>query len=94
MIIKWLKRAVSDLQALHEYIALDNPIAANQVAQRIVKAVNILSEQPEIGRRGRVHNTRELIVSDTPYIIPYRVKNNTIEILRILHSAMQWPEAF
>ena len=52
----------------------------------------MLSEQPGLGRSGRVANTRELIVSGLPYIIPYRVKNNAIEILRMFHCAMQWPE--
>jgi toxin ParE1/3/4 len=92
MTIKWLEDAIYDLQALRQYIALDKPAAANRVAKQIITAVNILSEQPSIGRCGRVPNTRELIVAGTPYIIPYRVKNNTIEILRVFHSAMQWPE--
>lgn len=94
MIIKWFEDAITDLQALQQYIALDNPTAAKKVAKRIISAVNLLTEQPGIGRHGRVPNTRELVISDTPYIIPYRVKNNTIEILRVFHSSMQWPETF
>jgi toxin ParE1/3/4 len=94
MIIKWLEDAIQDLQALRQYIALDKPFVANQIAQRIISMVGLLSEQPEIGRNGRIHGTRELIVSGTPYIIPYRVKNNTIEILRVFHGAMEWSEEF
>lgn len=89
MIIKWLEDAITDLQALQQYIAADNPTAANGVAKRIISAINLLAEQPSIGRHGRVPNTRELVVSGTPYIIPYRVKNNAIEILRVFHSSMQ-----
>jgi len=92
MIIKWLEEAVCDLKALRQYIALDSHIAANRVARCIINAVELLSTQPNIGRHGRVHGTRELVVSGTPYIIPYRVQNNTVEILRVFHSAMQWPE--
>lgn len=92
MILKWLEDAIHDLQALREYIAQDNPIAANRVAKRILNAVKVLSEQPGIGRHGRIPNTRELVVSGTPYIIPYQVKNNRIEILRVFHGAMQWPK--
>ena len=92
MIIKWLDDAVYDLQALRQYIAQDKPSAANRIAKQILKAVNLLSNQPGMGRPGRVLDTRELIVSSTPYIIPYRVKNNSIEILRVLHVAMEWPE--
>lgn len=89
---QWFEDAVSDLKALRRYIAQDNPIAANRISKKILSAINLLSTQPEIGRAGRVVNTRELIISDTPYIIPYRVKNNLIEIIRVLHSSMQWPE--
>ncbi len=92
MIIKWLEDAVYDLKALRQYIAQDNPPAANRIAKQILKTVELLSEQPAIGRQGRVSNTRELIISGTPYIIPYRMKNNAIEILRVFHGAMQWPE--
>ena len=92
MIVKWLDDAIKDLQSLRKYIAKDRPVAASNVAKHIINAIAILSQQPEIGRYGRIPNTRELIVSGTPYIIPYRVKNNTIEILRVFHSAIQWPE--
>jgi toxin ParE1/3/4 len=90
--IMWLDDAVQDLRSLHQHITLENPLAANRVAKRILNAVNMLIEQPAMGRQGRVHNTRELIVSGSPFIIPYRVKNKNVEILRVFHSAMQWPE--
>jgi len=92
MMIKWLDDALYDLQALRQYIAKDKPSAANRVAKRILSAVNLLAEQSSMGRPGRVPGTRELIVSSTPYLIPYRVKNSCIEILRVLHVAMQWPD--
>ncbi len=92
VIIRWLEDAIDDLQSLRSYISEDNPSAANSIAKRIIKAINLLASQPGIGRIGRVINTRELVVSGLPYLIPYRVKNNTIEILRVLHGAMEWPE--
>lgn len=92
MIIRWLDDAVTDLQSLRHYIAQDNAVAAIKVVKKILHSVEALSEQPGIGRPGRVVNTRELVISGTPYIIPYRVKDNTIEILRVFHNAMQWPE--
>ncbi len=94
MMVKWLDDAVDDLQALRQYITQDNPDAANRIAKRILSAVELLSEQPSIGRHGRVPNTRELVVSGTPYIIPYRVKRTIVEILRVFHSSMQWPDEF
>ena len=94
MIIRWLEDAIDDLQALRHYIAQDDVIAATRVAKKVLSTINLLSEHPEIGRPGRVSNTRELVISDTPYIVPYRVKNNAVEILRVFHCAMQWPEEF
>ncbi len=92
MMIRWLDDAVKDLQSLRHYIAQDNAVAASKVVKKILHTIDILLEQPGIGRPGRVTDTRELIVSGTPYIVPYRVKNNVIEILRVFHCAMQWPE--
>lgn len=92
MQIRWLEEAVIDLQKLYTYIQQDKPQAALKVAGRIYEAVDLLEHQPGIGRPGRVPHTRELIIGGTPYIIPYRVKGMRIEILRVLHACMSWPE--
>ncbi|MFT5520264.1 MAG: toxin ParE1/3/4 [Enterobacterales bacterium] len=87
MKVVWFKRAVWDLQSAKEYITEDNPLAAQQVVQRIKNKVTLLSEQPGIGRLGRVPNTKELVVDRTSFILPYRVRDNRIEVLRVLHSS-------
>jgi toxin ParE1/3/4 len=94
VIIKWLEDAVYDLQALRHYIGQANVPAANSVVRKILDKVELLSGHPGIGRQGRVFNTRELVISDTPYIIPYRVKDMEVEILRVFHCAREWPEEF
>ena len=92
--IRWLDDAVNDLQSLRLYISQDSATAARKVVKKILHAIDILSKQPGMGRPGRIINTRELIVSGTPYIVPYRVRHNAIEILRVFHCAMRWPEDF
>ena len=94
MMIRWLDDAVNDLQSLRLYISQDSATAARKVVKKILHAIDILSKQPGMGRPGRIINTRELIVSGTPYIVPYRVRHNAIEILRVFHCAMRWPEDF
>ena len=94
MKIRWLEDSIEDLTALRQYIAQENPAAARRVAKKIIRSVNLLLDQPGIGRAGRVPNSRELVVTGTPFLVPYRIKNNTIEILRVMHSAMRWPEEF
>lgn len=69
-------------------------MAARRVVERIQEAVEHLASQPSLGRQGRVPGTRELIVPGTPFIIPYRLKEETIEILDVLHAARRWPPAF
>ena len=86
--------AVDDLDDIAGYISQDNPEAARRTVRRLWTAVKSLAEQPEIGRPGRVHGTRELVVSDTPFVVPYRVVGSEIEILRVLHGAGDWPKSF
>lgn len=94
MKIRWLLRAVYDLEDLHEYIALDNPTAAAKELKKILNSVKGLKENPEIGRPGRVRGTRELVIPKSSYIAAYRVKDQVVEILRILHAARKWPKRF
>jgi addiction module RelE/StbE family toxin len=94
MRIKWLDLAVDDLEDIASYISEDNPDAARRVVSRLWKAVRMLAKHPEIGRPGRVHGTRELVVADTPFIVPYRLVGSEIQILRVLHGARDWPKSF
>lgn len=92
MRIVWLDLARDDVVRIRKHIAEDNPYAAASVAGRILEAVNQLSRTPHIGRSGRLPNTRELIITGTPYIAPYRERGKRIEILRVFHGARKWPE--
>jgi len=92
--VRWLRTAIANLDAEAEYIAEDNPPAAGRVVQKILRAVDLLKKNPAMGRAGRVAGTRELVVAETPYIIPYRVRGDAVEILRVFHAARKWPERF
>jgi toxin ParE1/3/4 len=91
----WSPEALDDLAALRAYIEKDNPSAAQRIALHIIHNVEILlPASPEMGRPGRVPGTRELVIPRTPFIVPYRLQDNTIQILRVLHGARRWPEQF
>ena len=94
MRVRWLRRALINLEEEHEYIARDNPDAAARFGDRIASSVDRLATHPASGRPGRVPGTRELVVAGTPYIVPYRVRGDTVEILRVFHAARKWPENF
>lgn len=90
--IRWTKRALRRLDQIGAYILKDNPAAAARVVARIVSAVDSLAEHPAMGRTGRLTGTRELVLADIPYIIPYRVTRNDVEILTVMHAAQEWPK--
>jgi len=92
--VRWLRVALANLEEEADYIAEDNPAAADRLVQRIMRAVNLLAKNPAMGRPGRVSGTRELVVGDTPYIVPYRVRANAVEVLRVFHAARKWPAKF
>jgi len=90
MQIKWLRSALQDLMELAEYIAQDNPTAAGEQFQRVERAVQSLRGQPEQGRPSTVPGLRELVVAKTPFVVPYRVKEDRVEILAVFHGALDW----
>jgi len=89
--ITWSLPALSDLESAGEFIAEDNVKAARRMASRVQEAVEYLVEQPNIGRPGRLDGTRELVVSGTPFIVVYWIRDGVVQILRVLHHARKWP---
>lgn len=92
--LEYSRRYFRRLEDIREGIAADNPAAAARTIERIRTAVARLATFPAIGRPGRVANTRELVVSATPYIVPYRVKGTVVQVITVLHSARRWPDRF
>jgi toxin ParE1/3/4 len=92
MQIFWLKTALKNLNEIVEYIAQENPQAAREVLENIESQVSLLATQPALGRPGRVVGTRELVISNTHYLVPYRIKNNQVEILRVFHTSRMPPK--
>ena len=94
MLVQWIERALKNLDEIAEYIGQDNSKAALAVIFRIVSAAAGLEQYPSSGRPGRIAGTRELVVPGTPFIVPYRVQRNEIEILRVFHGSREWPVDF
>jgi toxin ParE1/3/4 len=91
MNIVWTGPAEADLDDIVDRILTDNPHAALSIYERIRERVSRLGNFPYTGRQGRLQDTRELVISDTPYIVVYRVRPAVIEVLRVIHGAMLWP---
>lgn len=90
MKIVWSRRAIRHLAKLRDYIAEDNPDAGAHVAERILEAAQHLETFPNLGRTGRLAGTRELVVPQTAYVIPYRIRGNRIELIAVFHGRQRW----
>jgi toxin ParE1/3/4 len=82
-----LRKSLLNLDQEAAYIAQDNPRTAAEFAIHLRDQALMLGEQPSLGRPGRIPRTRELVIAPFPYILPYRVRNDTVEILRVFHTA-------
>lgn len=92
MTIVWSPRAIEHLAHLRAYISRDNPKAANRIASALLEAVERLAELPSLGRPGRVADNRELVVPGTPYVIPYRLRGDRLEVIAVFHGRQKWPK--
>jgi toxin ParE1/3/4 len=90
--LRWTRLADSDLASIADYIGQDSPAAAARVILELIEQTETsLTRHAAIGRPGRVLGTRELVIGSLPYVIPYRVRDGDIEILRVLHTSRRWP---
>jgi addiction module RelE/StbE family toxin len=88
--LDWKKAARVDLLAIVDYVADDNPDAAQRLKDEIeIKASKLLT-RPKLYRLGRIVGTREMVVR-TNYVVIYAEDDDTVTILRVLHTARQWP---
>jgi toxin ParE1/3/4 len=89
MLVRWTILASDDLSRITRRIRQDNPTAARKVAKTLYDSAMSLETMPDRGRNGRIAGTREFVIA--PFILVYRIKANIVEILRIYHSAQDWP---
>lgn len=92
MKLEWSVFSFADREGIFDYIEADSPRAAIAVDDAIAEAARQLIDFPESGRLGRVAGTRELVVSALPYVVAYAIQGDVLRILRVLHSAQQWPD--
>lgn len=94
MRIIWSPEARTDLREMVLYLSDKNPYAAKVLYERIETVATELFDNAYRGRPGRVPGTRELVITNTSYILPYQIRSDCIEILRVYHGARKWPKQF
>jgi toxin ParE1/3/4 len=83
MTVFWTVPAERELVDIWLYIAIENPDAADRIAERLRAAAQPLAAYPRLGRTGRRAKTRELVVAGTNYILIYRKVKRGVEILHV-----------
>ena len=93
--IAWTEQATRQLDQAYDYIALSNSEkTAARITSQIVTSVQQLETFPMSGRPGRTPVTRELVISNTPFIVAHTIVEHSIVILAVYHGAQKWPEGF
>jgi len=92
MTIRWSPTAVANLTHLRSFIAEHDPAAAKRVAHAILDGVEKLETWPAMGRPSRLPHTRELVIPGTPFVVPYKVADEDIRIIAVIHLARNWPD--
>lgn len=94
MRVSFTPQARDDLQAIRNWIAEDNPVAADRVVTRIIQTAMMFGQFPMLGRAGQVADTREFSVTGLPYLIVYRIASESeIDVLTVLHTRRKYPSA-
>lgn len=92
MHVRLTSDAVSDLNAIKEYLDPRNPRACDRILAAIFATLGQLESFPLLGKYGRVSGTREITVPRTPFFVVYSLPDQIhIDIDRILHGRQQYP---
>jgi toxin ParE1/3/4 len=90
--VDWSARALRDLDEIIDFIAQDSPSAAFRMESRIDEAAKSLDRMPNRGRLSNRLGARELVISGTPYVIVYVVREGRVLIASVLHGAQDRPD--
>ena len=86
-LLEWSIHSSANIADIRDYIASDNPQAAQNVLDEIRRVVHSLRDFPLLGHMGRRAGTRELVITRYPYLIIYRLDTKKIRILAVVHQS-------
>lgn len=87
MILRYKRRALRDIENIHDFISKHDAEAAKRAVRRIEHSISRLCFLPLSGRPGVVAGTRIVVVPGLPYVAIYRVRDEAVEIIAVLHTA-------
>jgi plasmid stabilization system protein ParE len=87
----WTEPALHDLEAIADYIALDDPPAARHLVQRVFQHVEQLLEQPESGSRPpELRRSRYRQIVESPCRVFYRYDGKRVYVLYVMRGEMRF----
>lgn len=90
--LEYLASARRDLKRIAEYyIETAGAAVTAKIGSEIGKTLSQIAEQPEIGRKLETAPYRQLVVSQYPFVILYRLTPTAAKIIRVLHQAQKKP---
>lgn len=87
MRVRWTHAAAADLQSISDFLKEHHPQYRQPTLRKLYQRLRALKETPYIGRPGIEGGTRELLFPPMPYVAVYRVREDSVEILRIFHTS-------
>ena len=86
--VLWTPDGAADLEGIARYLETRTPLHSARIVRTLYATAQSLVQSPRRGHTGRKVGTRELNVSHLPYVVVYRIELDQVQILRILHAAM------
>ncbi|ROL75915.1 type II toxin-antitoxin system RelE/ParE family toxin [Pseudomonas vranovensis] len=90
MRLVWRAMALRDRELIMDHIAADNPEAAIALDETFESKARKAQYSPTMYKAGRFAGTHEIVVRPN-YLMIYRVVEDCVEIIRVLHARQQWP---
>ena len=91
MRVRWTPAAVADLQHISDYLTQHHPDYRRRTMRKLYDTIRGVRESPYRGRPGSEQGTREIVFAPLPYVAVYRVRAQSVEILRVYHGAQNRP---
>lgn len=91
MRVVWLRLAVLDLHHVCADVKPHNPVVSETTGALIEVSVTSLARFPELSRIGAAPGTRELLIPGRPYLVVYRLQDESVQVLRVMHDTQKWP---
>jgi toxin ParE1/3/4 len=89
MKLRWTPRAVADLEEISDYLVAVNPQAWERLLLRVERLTEAILDFPLMGKAGLVPGTREFVLSGTPYILVFQLKDDSVVIVSVRDGRMR-----